>query len=166
MSLVAVACMQVEMAQGVRLVYVFDSQLLVTTVMVLLPSIPPQVDARPISFACWQCLECGRVFVRGLFLKPATYTCRTPKSFPREWGPTQTNSCVFWSFYRFLTPEAWWWTNLYIAPRSELEGGVSYYWKLGFPDTKVADHTLDHFDRNLYGLRYCVRHASVYKSKS
>lgn len=75
--------MQVEMAQGVRLVYVFDSQLLVTTVMVLLPSIPPQVDARPISFAC---LECGRVFVRGLFLKPATYTCRTPKSFPRDVG--------------------------------------------------------------------------------
>jgi len=43
-----------------------------------------------------------------------------------------------------------------IAPRRELESWISYYWHLGFPDTKVADHALDHFDRNVYGLRYCV----------
>ena len=49
---------------------------------------------------------------------------------------------------------SWWWTNFHIAPRCDLESWVSYYWHLGFPDTKIADHALDHFDRNLYGLRY------------
>ncbi|KAM6491906.1 hypothetical protein JOM56_012544 [Amanita muscaria] len=40
-----------------------------------------------------------------------------------------------------------------IAPRTELDGWIMYYWHLGFPDTKIADHALDHFDRAAYGLR-------------
>ena len=60
-------------------------------------------------------------------------------------------------------------TNLIfcIAPRSELDRWVSYYWHLGFPDTKVADHVLDHFDRNVYGLRYgTVSTLSMYSQES
>ena len=41
----------------------------------------------------------------------------------------------------------------FIAPKDELHKWISYYFHLGFPDTKIADHALDHFDRNIYGLR-------------
>ena len=41
-----------------------------------------------------------------------------------------------------------------VAPRPVLDERISYYWHLGFPDTKIADHALDHFDRNVYRLRY------------
>jgi hypothetical protein len=39
-------------------------------------------------------------------------------------------------------------------PKDELERWIRYYWTLGFPDTKIADHVLDHFDRDKFGLRY------------
>ena len=52
-------------------------------------------------------------------------------------------------------------TDFSIVLRNELDSRISYYWHLGFPDTKVADHALDHFDHNVYGLRYCVRHVST-----
>jgi hypothetical protein len=39
-------------------------------------------------------------------------------------------------------------------PKEELERWIRYYWTLGFPDTKIADHVLDHFDRDKFGLRY------------
>lgn len=48
-----------------------------------------------------------------------------------------------------------WLTHFCIAPRTELEHWISYYWHLGFADTKIADHALDHFNRDKYGLRYC-----------
>jgi hypothetical protein len=38
-------------------------------------------------------------------------------------------------------------------PKEELEHWIWYYWNLGFPDTKIADHVLDHFDRDKFGLR-------------
>ena len=41
-----------------------------------------------------------------------------------------------------------------VVPRHALDNWISYYWHLGFPDTKVAVHALDHFDRNVYGLGY------------
>ena len=40
-----------------------------------------------------------------------------------------------------------------LAPESELNHWIKYYWHLGFPDTKIADHAMDHFDRKIYGLR-------------
>ena len=40
-----------------------------------------------------------------------------------------------------------------LAPRDELEHWVDYYWRLGFSDPKVADHVLDHFNRDEFGCR-------------
>lgn len=40
-----------------------------------------------------------------------------------------------------------------VAPRDELERWVKYYWHLGFSDPKIADHVLDHFDREEFGCR-------------
>ena len=47
--------------------------------------------------------------------------------------------------------------SLGTAPQTELEPLIQYYWHLGFPDTKIADHALDHFDHNTYGLRYVTK---------
>ena len=58
-------------------------------------------------------------------------------------------TCNFKFMFRDILP-------ICVAPRKELEHWISYYWHLGFPDPKIADHALDHFNRNIYGLRYCV----------
>jgi hypothetical protein len=40
-----------------------------------------------------------------------------------------------------------------LAPESELNHWIKYYWHLGLPDTKIANHAMDHFDQKIYGLR-------------
>ena len=40
-----------------------------------------------------------------------------------------------------------------LAPADELNQLVTYYWELGYPDTKIVDHVLDHFDNTQYGFR-------------
>ncbi|KAM6489501.1 hypothetical protein JOM56_015058 [Amanita muscaria] len=46
------------------------------------------------------------------------------------------------------------WANQHkpLPPRLESDHWIVYYWHLGFPDAKIADHTLDHFDRKVFGL--------------
>ncbi|GLB40063.1 hypothetical protein LshimejAT787_0705730 [Lyophyllum shimeji] len=39
-----------------------------------------------------------------------------------------------------------------IPPKDQLNPWIAYYWHLGFSDPKIADHALDHFDRNNHGL--------------
>ncbi|KAM6490176.1 hypothetical protein JOM56_014368, partial [Amanita muscaria] len=38
-----------------------------------------------------------------------------------------------------------------LPPQKELDRWIRYYWNLGFTDPKIADHTMDHFDREKYG---------------
>ena len=90
------------------------------------------------------------------------------KSLQYGYGSCHTDAVepsIWWRCTALDSKSAWgWWlTNFCIVPRNELEDWILYYWRLGFPDTKVADHALDYFDHNVYGLRYCVR--CVYKSK-
>ncbi|KAM6490784.1 hypothetical protein JOM56_013747 [Amanita muscaria] len=41
--------------------------------------------------------------------------------------------------------------HLPIPPRNELRRWIQYYWHLGFTDPKIAEHVMDHFDREKYG---------------
>ena len=40
-----------------------------------------------------------------------------------------------------------------LAPSEDLYPIVYYYWCLGLNDKEIIEHTLDHFDRALYGFR-------------
>ncbi|KAJ4464609.1 hypothetical protein C8J55DRAFT_566711 [Lentinula edodes] len=39
-------------------------------------------------------------------------------------------------------------------PRSDLLRWVHYYWHLGFSDKDIANHVMDHFNREEYGISY------------
>jgi hypothetical protein len=42
---------------------------------------------------------------------------------------------------------------LHTAPEEDLEVTVHHYWSLGYTDEKIAQHSMDHYDRESYRLR-------------
>ena len=54
-----------------------------------------------------------------------------------------------------------WFTAPCMALKNELDEWISYYWHLEFLDTKMADHSLNHFNCDVYGLRHFARHVPI-----
>ena len=40
-----------------------------------------------------------------------------------------------------------------LTPEAELQEILTFYYSLGLNDNKIAEQCLDHFDREIYGLR-------------
>jgi len=88
---------------------------------------------------------------------PMPHTQVHPSGLLRRRGWHKPICAFLWTFHES------WWTDSCKALRSELDNWISYYCHLRFPDTKVADHALDHFNHDVYELRYCVICPQIHK---
>ncbi|KAJ7719745.1 hypothetical protein B0H16DRAFT_1336478, partial [Mycena metata] len=52
------------------------------------------------------------------------------------------------------------------ADEEDLIPIVEYYWKLGFNDPDIAAHSLDHFERGLFGLRFSHSAKSIQRLRT